>query len=144
MIKERRLKKILISYETQLSKLDLIDLLEALPHDAVFVGCGEQAGIAAHVLVFHSMEWETVDEAASVPMFSPVLRNRVSSDSPPTVGMYRRYILPDVPNPYHIKLPPGYSVDYGKLEERVLGSCTCDLAYTGAKHHKSGCPLRKM
>lgn len=45
-----------------------------------------------------------------------------------------------------IDLPTGFSVDFNALAQKPaksrLDSCICDLAYTGMRHHKAGCPCK--
>lgn len=142
----------------------LMAILKKLPEDARVLKAADLEN-GSFGLLIHS---ETFDEAVEGMKFPDIevfmtetdlqdatkfhQENRVDGFTPGVMhsGLPRRMTGK---NPNIMQLPKDLSrllekgerispqVDYGEMEVRIMATCTCDMAYTGLRKHKAGCPL---
>ncbi len=133
---ERRLKQVSWEFHIDPSKQDLIGLLNSLPSGTVLVSVSEDLPRGIHQMIFQCKEWDEVPDGGVIPQLLFWFQDY---SIPITLGDSDLKELNSTVSPANI---PFDQWSMKKLKDALKPHCLCDLAYTGLKDHKLGCPLR--
>jgi hypothetical protein len=129
---KRRLRRMAIDFDVLLSKWELIAFLRKLPDDAEIIRMGEDFSAGASYIVIYSESFDEIQPGQAIPYYDVWVSHAELEAERTQAENVARF-----ESPYPTIRPDHLS------QGGFILICTCDLKYTGARTHRSDCPMRK-